>query len=326
MKKGSSVVVFCDSVCKTVPVNAAAWKHALQLCKGRHANDAVSYDAISRAHASASYLACGASDGKRFLLHLTRIDGIETCLFLDPKTAVVVHLLFDTFLFDNGGTIFVGELQKHDNVWVYLITDLLYTCGQVVQAPLTDRLSHVYGILQNSFQALGPQVDICVVQVMRHTRLSDVESELIPFLLSLPYNVDHVRLRPVARGNQDILLPLRGSNHEQTASGPVRGFDKYINRAKRTKSRPFHSQHVASSSNADTITRKLFVEKKNEPDIYELFESRNTTMSLGIAGIQTMDASRRMKQVFADIKAGERLLMVCAYNSSISKWVPNETV
>ena len=59
-----------------------------------------------------------------------------------------------------------------------------------------------------------------------------------------------------------------------------------------------------------------------QPDIYELYDSAKGFNMVGVAGVQTLQKSRELRDLVSRQAPGCRVLMQCSYHPGIGKWVP----
>lgn len=311
-------VVFCDRVTKSLSSDVICqriWSDALRKFPVNDCTDLRSSDQLT----GKGYIACPVTSGKRYLLVLTKLSSVDTCIFMDGHFAIICHFQFDPALFDYGGTIFSGEIQRlSEKKWVYLINDIRQETDSI---ELRTRLSNIYNILCNQYTP-DTLMDVCQFQVMKHVQLHDVDHLTDIFIPSLPYEVHSIRLRPVRATNgriEDLMLSV---NRSVVKTNPVKPLARTKVLRNKSQSRIFHNTLVNATNNSESISRLLYVEVTDQPDVYNLYDSKTSQNSIGIAGVRTMEKSKQLRQLF--LVGSKRCLMKCAYDASMSKWEPQE--
>lgn len=134
------------------------------------------------------------SAGNPYILWMTKIDGIQCCLFIDrklkngyfyPKIHCVRYRFTDDIFND---TILTGELiRDNEKRWMFLLNDILVYQGENVKHNnIVTRFNMIYKILQESYK---PDSDIepCPLQVRKLFMYKDIKSIIEDFIPSLTY-------------------------------------------------------------------------------------------------------------------------------------------
>jgi hypothetical protein len=123
------------------------------------------------------------TNGNPYLLWLTKIDDVPSCIYIDrklkegysyPKIHVVTYQ-FAEDLFEQD-TIFTGELVRDINrKWQFLISDILYHNNTTTKPKnILARFQLIYAILENQYT---PDLsnDICPIYVKQLFQYADIK-------------------------------------------------------------------------------------------------------------------------------------------------------
>ena len=135
------------------------------------------------------------TNGNPYLLLLTRIDGINCCIYIDRKlkdgyTYPKMHCVrynFQEELFENE-TVFSGELVKDtERRWVFLLDNiLLYKGMTTTEKNVIGRYELIHSIMANEYTH-DAFLEICPLQVKRLFLYRDVEKMVREFIPNLSY-------------------------------------------------------------------------------------------------------------------------------------------
>ena len=135
------------------------------------------------------------TNGNPYLLYLTKIDGINCCIYIDKKlkdgyTFPKMHCVkyrFNDELFEKD-TIFSGELVKdNERRWFFLIDNiLLYKGMSTVEKNIISKFELIHNLLNNEYQ-LDKYIEICPLQVKKLFLYKDVRKMVTEFIPNLSY-------------------------------------------------------------------------------------------------------------------------------------------
>jgi hypothetical protein len=135
------------------------------------------------------------TNGNPYLLLLTRIDGINCCIYIDRKlkdgyTYPKMHCVrynFQEELFENE-TVFSGELVKDtERRWIFLLDNiLLYKGMTTTEKNVIGRYELIHSIMANEYTH-DTFLEICPLQVKRLFLYRDVEKMVREFIPNLSY-------------------------------------------------------------------------------------------------------------------------------------------
>jgi hypothetical protein len=132
--------------------------------------------------------------GNPYLLYLTRIDGVNCCLYIDrklkdgydyPKIHCVKYQFADE-LFD--GTVFTGELVKDtQRRWQFILSDIIVYKGELMSnLNIISRYEIINKILLNNYTE-NREIEVCPLQVKKLFMYADYKYMVDKFMPSLSY-------------------------------------------------------------------------------------------------------------------------------------------
>lgn len=269
------------------------------------------------------YITSLKSDGNPYLLFLTRLNNVNTCIMIDKKIQqgyflprmIIIHLQFTDNLFDD--TIFDGEMIKdNNNNWVFIINDLYALSGQHTnEQNVIKRINQVYQILQTQF--VVNEDDLFNVQVKKYFKCDDIEDMIEIFKQTVPYSSRGVIFKPMFLRFKDILYNFNNSliNYKvRTKVGNTNEFIE-INHKK--------DENIQANVPSSYIDINEFNIKKTDiPDVYELHDSENKLV--GNACVNKMQVSKFLSDLFENSNINSKFKVKCVYNSKFKKWTPIE--
>jgi hypothetical protein len=282
----------------------------------------------------AKVLACTEScPGSRFLLLLVCHEFVNTAIFVErwvrphnhQPNMYVVHLGLNDALFENGGSVLSGEIvYGSDGIWRFLVEDLFACCGSSMKhVDLPRRISVLHEVLGSARMRPATPADACVLQIKRFF-LPDADGEMLDFASQLPYACRAVQYRPLNMLQRHAFLPVAVATPTDVPTNvrlpPRRDLKQRSNSHKQR--RVFDSKLVKVQDEESPIERLFFVQRSAHPDVYSLFDSQRASEPCSLAGVQTLEQSRRMREVFSDKPMTHRVKMTCRYDSAHNKWLP----
>jgi len=151
------------------------------------------------------------TNGNPYFLLLTRLNNVETCIFIDKKVQcnyfyprmIINRNSFEKRLFDE--TLFDGEMVKAENgQWIFVINDILVYSGEELgKKNIFQRLEIVDDILTNKHR-YSP-TDIFSFQIKKYVKYGEVRSLIEDFMPSLPYTCRGLYFKPLHLKFKSIL-------------------------------------------------------------------------------------------------------------------------
>ena len=194
---------------KTRILNDIEERFGIRVLKKHH--DAFGAESVHTIQKS-PYLAGLRTNGNPYYLFLTKMNFVETCIFIDKKIQqgyflprmIVTKLWFDAQMFQD--TLLEGEMVKRqDGSWLFLVSDLLVDCGTAMtNQNLVKRINRVYTMLAQHWRR--DRLDVCDIQVKKYFRVTDVAQQVRSMLPTLDYTCRGVYFKPFFLKFRDILL------------------------------------------------------------------------------------------------------------------------
>jgi hypothetical protein len=196
-----SKISFCDKQCSNINDNKVKGQ-IIQHLESKYNIQAVSrdYNIINpntlKIVSFHQHIISPYSNGNPYLLYLTKIDGINCCIYIDKKlkdgyTFPKMHCVkyrFNEDVFEND-TIFSGELVKdNERRWFFLIDNiLLYKGLNTSDKNIISRFELIHNIINNEYQ-LDKYLEICPLQVKKLFLYKDVRKMVNEFIPNLSYS------------------------------------------------------------------------------------------------------------------------------------------
>lgn len=195
-----SKISFCDKQCSNINDNKVKGQ-IIQHLESKYNIQAIArdYNIINpntlRIVSFHQHIITPYSNGNPYLLYLTKIDGINCCIYIDKKlkdgyTFPKMHCVkyrFNDDIFEND-TIFSGELVKdNERRWFFLIDNiLLYKGMSTNEKNIISRFELIHNIMNNEYQ-LDKYLEICPLQVKKLFLYKDVRKMVTEFIPNLSY-------------------------------------------------------------------------------------------------------------------------------------------
>ena len=300
------------------------------------------------------------TNGNPYLLFLTRIDGINCCIYIDRKlkdgyTYPKMHCVkynFHEELFENE-TVFSGELVKdNERRWVFLLDGiLLYKGMTTTEKNVIARYDLIHSILANEYTR-DAFLEICPLQVKRLFLYRDVEKMVQDFIPNLSYICKGILFYTLNNrcSNFAFLLPREAQFEIKTAEEiddivqskyPKLWAKKHaINQEQIPDALSINTieQQVGSVSAAtpsmvtadckavvqipaDNVVFKIL--KTDIPDIYNLYCIDTTNLvKYGIALVPNIRISHYLYNGFKDNANNLDRRVECRFSKIFEKWTP----
>jgi hypothetical protein len=299
------------------------------------------------------FLAALRSNGNPYYLYLTRLDFVETCIFIDKKIQqgyflprmIIVKLWFDAHLFDD--TLLEGEMVKRrDGTWLFLVGDILVDCGvALTNHNLVRRLNRLYALLARHWKRSS--MDICDIQVKKYVPVTDVRTLVDSLMPSLDYTCRGIYYKPFFLKFRDVLLNFDDSLVKKVTRTKYKETSNFllldhvendaVDAAKSStmstkvtkKDRGDDHDDCAAGKEAEAEGDRVFLIKKTSlPDIYEVYLNAADVgrRVCTEACVPSIGVSKYLRSLFLHMGVTDTLPMVCQYNEKFQKWVPMRPV
>lgn len=267
------------------------------------------------------YMFCLKSNGNPYLMFLTRINSINTCILIDKKIQqgyflprmIVVHMMFDEKLFDN--TLLDGEMVKDNSKnWVYLINDMyVYAGTHLVDNNLIKRHNMIYNMLKNEYKNASV---LFWIQVKRLFKLNELGVAIDEYRHELPYTSRGVLFKPMFIKFKDILYNFDNSVIKLNTKSKFGTTNEYIDQTINSIALHKDNTTVVSKHNEKQVFN---IRNTQTPDIYHLYKDESF---VGNACVNTLAVSRFLSNLFKDAHLHTNFNVVCVYNTKFDKWTP----
>lgn len=251
------------------------------------------------------YLFCLKSNGNPYLMYLTKINNINTCVLIDKKIQqgyflprmIIVHYMFDDHLFEN--TLFDGEMVKDKkNEWVYLINDIyVHNNIYLIDSNLIKRHNLIYNILSKQFLMYNNIFSIQIKKLFKLCEIQNIET----FQKKLNYSSRGILFKPMFFKFKDILLNFNNDVIKTVHKPKLSNLNEFITK--------------------DTLnSQSLKIMKTELPDIYNLYDEKKQL--LGHAMVNSMKISQYLHELFKNSSLNETFSINCRFNNKFNKWEP----
>lgn len=292
------------------------------------------------------------TNGNPYLLFLTRIDGINCCIYIDRKlkdgyTYPKMHCVkynFQEELFEKE-TVFSGELVKDaERRWFFLIDGiLLYKGLTTTEKNIIARYELIHSIMAGEYTR-DAFLEICPLQIKRLFLYRDVETMVQDFIPNLSYTCKGILFYTLNNrcSNFAFLLPRETQFEIKTAAEiddivqakyPKLWAKKHdINQEQIPDALSFSldttSDDAVSSSTilnvaADNVVFKIL--KTDIPDIYNLYcidSGSGNLVKYSIALVPNIRISHYLYNGFKGNTNSLDMRVECRFSKIFEKWTP----
>jgi len=293
--------------------------------------------------------ACLRSNGNPYYLYLTRFDDVNIVFFIDKKVQpgyekpriILGRGLFADELFND--TILDGEMVRRttdlpgllsdESGWIFLVNDVIAYCGKsLTNVQLPKRIEYAYDMFHNKYKP-DPLFDVCTFSIKKYVApTKEAVDGLVELSKILPYTNRGIylwshnsRIKPKLYNFDDGLI--------KSVYRKVKDCPDFRDRSE-TKPEiqpeeiiPVSTPITPSIKQAikEEITENekvLWLRKTENPDIYDIYTTQQCSEKLGIAYVQTLMMSKRLRAVFKDQTVAVSIPYVCTYSNHFEKWTP----
>ena len=280
------------------------------------------------------HLMCLRTNGNPYMLYLTKFNFTNQCIFIDKKIQqgyfyprmIIVKLWFDDSLFS--GTLMDGEMIKTKNdEWHFVIHDIIsYYNQNLYESNVVRRINILYDILQNKY--FEDELSCCKLKIKKYFTFSPDQFDymLKNFIPNLPYSCRGIYFKPLYLKFRDILY-----NFDETLVKSVVKI-KYKNNYDVKDKQTIIEANIQTPISIKPIPeisqsfKTLYLQKTNQPDIYDLYETKEGRNSFDIALVNDIATSKRLRFDFKDNLPKDMIAYKCIYSSKFGKWIPKDRV
>ncbi len=245
--------------------------------------------------------------GSNYFIYLTKINGINNCLFIDRKIKsgytlpriISVNYNFDDSLFM--GTILDGELVRDtSNNWMFLISNLISYKGKPVNNNFISKINLTYKMLGNEYNE-HPEQDICYLRVKKIFTYNDYDSLILRYIPKCKYEIKGIYFNTMnnKHSNHLFMFPNKNKINKQKSLEPSK-----------------------QSAPAECLKILFVIKPTEQPDIYNLQCLKDSTITnYSIAYISKLKISKLIKEWFSDTEnTNKNCIVNCKYNTRFNKW------
>lgn len=273
------------------------------------------------------------SNGNPYYMYFGKYQDVNTLFYIDKKVQPGYQLpriilgrgQFDNDLFKD--TLIDCEMVKDVNAgWVCLIHDLIVYRGTAMRhTPFPQRIQLLINMFHNMYIP-DDTMDVCLFHIKQYKTCSlNGMNELIELSKELPYTSRGLYFVPNMMNQRQKLF-----NFDESLIKKV---------FRKVKDNPeFQKTNVISTSSSDieevqhrpivveTEGERMFYLKKTEnPDIFDIYSSDQSTQSIGYACVSTMQTSRILRTAFRDATVAMYIKFICTWNKQFERWMPIRT-
>ena len=256
--------------------------------------------------------------GANYFLFLTKINGVNSCLFIDRKTKkgytlpriITANFRFSDSVFD--GTVLDGELvrDKEDN-WMFLLSNIITFCGENISGDLSQRYNKLYELLDKHYKE-DPEFDICYLRIKKLFTYNDYDKMMLQYIPQCGYEIKGLYFNSLNPKLSNHLFMYPNNTKERRGVEQTRGVSK--------GGQTNNITNKETDSGAATASVTFTIKTTDKPDIYKLYCMEESQIrEYGIAYIGKMKTSKLLKNWFQE-NQDKDCLVTCEYNSRFSKW------
>jgi hypothetical protein len=281
------------------------------------------------------HLVCLRTNGNPYYLFLTKDNFTNQVIFIDKKIQagyftprmILSKLRFADDLFENGGTLFEGEMLKdmYGN-WVYLIHDLMVLRGEHLNnETLVKRISAVYDLLRHKF--IPDDCDVCTLQVKKYVPVDQTNWLVNEFMPTLPYTCRGLYFKPLYLRLHDVLYNfdeslikkvqrIKYQEHKDTFM-----LKSDVKPVVEVKEAPVEVVPVDEKEGE----RSFLIEKTHLVDVYKLYDP-TTKSFIGYPALNAKAISKKLQHAFRSLNLQAKLCVRCEMHPVFKRWVPKELI
>jgi hypothetical protein len=349
-------ISFCDKECSNVNDNKTK-ADIVKLLESRHNIQIISKDYtllnpnIMRNITYHQHVITTYTNGNPYLLFLTKIDGVNVCIYIDKKlkngyTYPKMHCVkyrFDDSLFEKD-TIFNGELIRDtERRWFFLIDNIvIYKGMNTNEKNILAKYELIHSILNNEY-IYDKYLEVCPIQIKKLFLYKQIKYLIEQFIPTLSYqckglifytlNNRHTNYAYVMPREQQIHIK---SSHEideiveTTYPDLWKKKHNICDEEITIKSEPIDNNTESINNNINNETsitdnNVVFrILKTDIPDIYNLYHlgTDKNLIKNSIALIPNIKISKYLYDTFKQNNNCLTMNIECKYSKIFEKWTP----
>ena len=279
---------------------------------------------------------CLRSNGNPYYLVFTRIEGVATVIYVDKKVQpgyefprmILTKGRFGDDLFED--TVLEGEMVRDTRGgWVFLVNDVAAYCGRSLRRePLPARLERAVELFAAKHTPDG-LMDTCLFHVKDYCAASQEGcTALLEAAADLPYTLrgiylwpDDTRYKPkLYNFNESLIQPVVRKVKDEPAfqeAAPA-----FAVPAIASPPPPPVAAAPALAAAPGPASRRMWLRKTENPDIYDVYAGANGCEAVGVAAVPTMATSKLLRACFKNKTVAAHVAFDCHFHARFQKWVP----
>lgn len=293
------------------------------------------------------------TNGNPYILFLTKIDGINCCLYIDTKLKNgfsfpkihCVNYKFNDELFND--TIFSGELVRDcARNWFFVMNNILIYKGKnISKETILFRYQIMNTILLTEY---SPDItmEVCKLQIKRLFKYSEISYILNDFIPNLSYPSKGLIFHTFNSKYNDYMYIFTSKQNY------INNFDDIDNNIANDRPELVAKKDMSDSyilddfiTNTNTSTTIIQSEKNGQngltlgkelhlfkvlktdiTDVYYLYcyDKEKNLIKIDYALVPSLAKSRYIKNIFKKENNPSHLLFKCGYSEIFNKWIPME--
>jgi hypothetical protein len=249
-------------------------------------------------------------------------DLVDTC-FVIERTSIpdkqprihLLHLPFGSEWFKGDGSLLLGELvQSKRGDWHLMLEDVFAFAGRTMKdVPLSRRLM----LMSEKIDGMDAGLFGCFVSVKRH--FTTIDEAKTFGIQETGFTWRGIRVRGDALEDAGTYMQLCKNRSRYENTSIVRQ-PRAPRRAPGAERRVFDKTLVKAK--IDPIDRVFYVQRSGQPDVYLLYDTLRSADPSAKAGVQTLEQSKKMREMFEGKPITDRVKMRLIWDCNFGKWMP----
>lgn len=244
------------------------------------------------------------TNGNPYYLFLTKLNNINTCMFIDKKIKdkyfypriIITHFKFNDDAYNN--TIFDGEMIKdNNNIWSYVITNMLVLNDKIVKDNAIEKIKIMDVFLTENYNKSF--INICNIYIKKFFSYNNIKDFIDNYIPKLNYEIRGIYFRGL-NSKLDILVNFNS--------------DLIIKKDKKIM------EHNIDMDNIEPGCVLYNLKKTSLPDVFNIFTIDNKFVD--IACVPKMKLSKYLHELFENRTMEDSVLMLFKWNEYFGRFVP----
>lgn len=260
------------------------------------------------------------SNGNPYYLYLTKLNDINTCIFIDKKVKqnyyyprmVITHFKLNDSAFNDN--IFDGEMIKdNNNNWAFIVNNFIIKDGcKINNLNSIEKINLIDNFLKENYTN-NSLINICNIYIKKffcYTELNNVINNYIP---TLNYNIRGLYVRALNSGKID------GQNYKNKSFQYV-DISIDFNKDLIIKNEKEIINHKIDMTKVDEECKIYNLKKTYLPDVYNIYTLDG--QFIDIACVPTMKLSKYLYNLFEYKTMEDNVMMAFRLSENFEKFLP----